>query len=317
MTREHGADGHLDEVLRDALANGPFPLALRTAIKVRGLSLERLRTRLADHGVTLSLSTLSGWQHGRAQPERAGSLVAVGLLEQELRVPTGSLVALVGPPRRRGRTAAAGRIPRRPERTIGLGRELSEVLATLEGAEDYAFDIVTRSDHVELDAAGRTQSVRVVMMVSALRDGVDRYYSTFHGEPGSQPASVTVTAVRGCRVAAVVRVPGAPAGVAELVLDDVLREGESSLLEYRFDHLGDGGEASPLYGYGAFRPTRQYSMHVQFHPDRVPARCSWFRNGPGVTPGTPGEQVYISASGRAHMHATDLNGEAAGLCWTW
>jgi len=312
-----GHDGDLDGALNDALTRGPFPLALRTAIKARGLSLERLRSRLAEHGVTVALSTLSSWQHGRAQPERAESLAAVGVLERELGVPRGSLLALLGPPRPRGRTAATRRMARRPERSVGLGDELTEVLSSLEGAGEYAFDIVSRSDHVELDAAGKVQSVRVVVMVSAVRDGVDRYHSTFHGEPGSEPTSVVVTAVRGCRVADVVRVPGVPAGVAEIVLDDVLREGETSLLEFRFDNLGEGGEVSPFYGYGAFRPTMHYELHVQFDPARVPARCWRFRNGPGVPRGTPGEQVFLSATGRAHMHATDLNGEAAGLCWAW
>jgi hypothetical protein len=317
MAAEQGPDCDLDDALRDALTHGPFALALRTAIRIRGLPLERLRSRLAHSGVRLSLSTLSNWQHGRAQPERADSLVALSLLERELRVPPGSLVSLLGPPRPRGRTAATRRMARRPERSIGLGRELAGVLASLEGGGEYAFDIVSRSDHVDVDATGRVQSVRVVTTVCAVRDGVDRYHSAFHGEPGSQPSSVTVTALRGCRVADVVRVPGAPAGVAEIVLDDVLREGESSLLEFRFDHLGDGGTLSPLYGYGAYWPTGHYELHMQFHPERLPARCWRFRNKPDAPSGAPGEQVFLSGSGRAHMHATDVNGEAVGLAWSW
>jgi hypothetical protein len=85
------------------LAAGPFDVALRAAIRVRGLGLDRIRYRLRGRGTTVSLATLSHWQSGRCRPERAESLEALRNLEDILNVPDGSLSRLLGPPRNRTR----------------------------------------------------------------------------------------------------------------------------------------------------------------------------------------------------------------------
>ena len=46
---------------------------------------------LGEHGVRVSLATLSYWQSGRSRPERRESLIALQHLEDVLRVPRGSL----------------------------------------------------------------------------------------------------------------------------------------------------------------------------------------------------------------------------------
>ncbi|MFD8961897.1 multiprotein-bridging factor 1 family protein, partial [Streptomyces anulatus] len=61
-----------------------FPGALREALNRRGLSLERVSERLRVRGITISQATLSSWQRGRSQPERARSLRAVEVLEEIL-----------------------------------------------------------------------------------------------------------------------------------------------------------------------------------------------------------------------------------------
>ncbi|RZQ63330.1 transcriptional regulator [Amycolatopsis suaedae] len=96
------------ETLELLLATGPFAAALRAAIRARGLGLERIRYRLRAQGVPVSLATLSYWQSGRCQPERPGSIAALRCLEQLLEVPPGSLVRLLGPPRRAHRAAVPG-----------------------------------------------------------------------------------------------------------------------------------------------------------------------------------------------------------------
>ena len=80
-----------------------FATALRTAITNRGLGLERIREHLSQHGVTVSLATLSYWQSGRSRPERKASLQAVVHLEHVLQLTPGHLSELLGPPRSRGR----------------------------------------------------------------------------------------------------------------------------------------------------------------------------------------------------------------------
>ena len=47
-----------------------FADALTTAIQQRGLSLERIRARLAKAEVPVSTATLSYWQSGRSLPTR-------------------------------------------------------------------------------------------------------------------------------------------------------------------------------------------------------------------------------------------------------
>ncbi|MGA6165336.1 transcriptional regulator [Amycolatopsis magusensis] len=98
--------------VRVLLESGPFAAALRAAIRARGLGLERIRFRLLDRGVPVSLATLSYWQSGRCRPERPESLAALSELEDVLEVPPGSLTRLLGPPRRR--TPAAFAAPRPP-----------------------------------------------------------------------------------------------------------------------------------------------------------------------------------------------------------
>lgn len=68
-----------------------FAGALRAAVTARGLSLSRLRARLAEHGISVSTATLSYWQSGRSRPERAASRAAIGPLEDVLELPRGFL----------------------------------------------------------------------------------------------------------------------------------------------------------------------------------------------------------------------------------
>src|SRR6188768_24036 len=97
------AHADLGPDLAHALRTGPFSAALHLAIEDRGLRLEELQERLSAGGVSVSLAMLSYWRRGRSQPERPESLRAVQLLEEILRLPTGSLSAQLGPRRPRGR----------------------------------------------------------------------------------------------------------------------------------------------------------------------------------------------------------------------
>src|SRR5688572_3853543 len=85
------------------LYTGPFHAALRSAIRERGLPLERLRAHLARRGVTVGLSSLSDWQTGNSRPAHPGSRRALRALEDVLELPPASLVRLLdngtGPPK--------------------------------------------------------------------------------------------------------------------------------------------------------------------------------------------------------------------------
>ncbi|MEU3274763.1 hypothetical protein SAMN05421630_104413 [Prauserella marina] len=90
---DRGADATRE--VEALLATGPFAVALRAAIRARGLGLERIQYRLRRKGVPVSLATLSHWQSGRCRPERPGSLAALHYLEEVLEVPAGSLLRLL------------------------------------------------------------------------------------------------------------------------------------------------------------------------------------------------------------------------------
>lgn len=88
-----------------------FSTALRDAISTSGLGLDRVQARLLDRGIAVSVTALSYWQTGKRQPERASSIAAVRALEDILAVPTGSLLALLPPPRPRGAPSRRSQAP--------------------------------------------------------------------------------------------------------------------------------------------------------------------------------------------------------------
>lgn len=77
------------------LHTGPFPLALRTALSVRGLPLQRVQHHLAHRGVKVGVTSLSYRKQGARRPQRAESLRAVEALEEVLRLPGDSLLRLL------------------------------------------------------------------------------------------------------------------------------------------------------------------------------------------------------------------------------
>ncbi|NEE19916.1 hypothetical protein G3M58_77345, partial [Streptomyces sp. SID7499] len=81
--------------LAQVLRTGPFHLALRTALSVRGLPLHRVQHHLAHRGVKLGVTSLSYWQQGVRRPRRAESLRAVAALEEVLALPDDSLLRLL------------------------------------------------------------------------------------------------------------------------------------------------------------------------------------------------------------------------------
>jgi len=112
--------------LAEALRTGPFEHALRLAIRARGLTLERLRVRLLERGISTSLASLSNWQRGRCRPERVPSLQAVRELEQILGLQADALVTLLGPRRPRGRWLA------RPSGSASVAEAAAQAIDALE-----------------------------------------------------------------------------------------------------------------------------------------------------------------------------------------
>ena len=81
--------------LTNALANGPFHLALQLAIQRKGLSLAQLRTLMDEAGAHVGQSTLSYWQRGLRRPDMPKALEVILALERVLDLQAGTLLALV------------------------------------------------------------------------------------------------------------------------------------------------------------------------------------------------------------------------------
>ncbi|WP_311931138.1 hypothetical protein [Microbispora sp. H11081] len=150
----------VDDELAEVLRSGPFERALRAAIRTRGLSLDRLHSRLRERGFEVSMSSLSYWQRGRSRPERAASLAAVRELEVILSLPEYALIGLLGPPRPRGR---------RPETLTVLSHHEQAVVS-----------------------AGLRHRVSARVVLRAAAPGVDRYEVT-------HPPGTRLLRTRGCR----------------------------------------------------------------------------------------------------------------------
>ncbi|MBP2474471.1 hypothetical protein JOF53_003343 [Crossiella equi] len=287
-----------------------FPAALTEAIERSGLSLDSIQRRLRQRGVRVSLSTLSYWRRGRSQPERRESLVAVGVLEEVLGLPRHTLLSLLGPRRPRGRWLSRS-LPVRPLDT--LWEEAAPLSGLLESLGAPTEDQVTYLSLHELhavDEQGRDRASVIRAVVRAEVDGVDRCAVTYRGER-TPPA---ISARRSCRLGRV-RTCAGQLAVAELIMDRVLRAGETAVLEYEV--VWPVGQSSAHRLHRFRRPVREYVAQVEFHRDAVPSRCfQTYRHGLRATE-MGRRDLWIGAFRTAHMVALDVPAGIVGLRWEW
>jgi hypothetical protein len=304
---------------RDALAavlrTGPFHVARRAAIGARGLSLDRLRYRLAQRGVHVGVGTLSYWQSGRRRPERPESLRAVAMLEDLLDLPAGALTVLIGPPRPRGR--APGGAPRGSRRYVDLlptGPPIDVLLAEIDSVGDGRLHIVAQYEQVELGPAGDTRSVRCLQVVQAHAE-VDRYVVVYHGDAGCRVEAVTPRAVQNCRLGRVRRSAGSALVAAELLFDRRVAIGETHLLEYAFDDTS--GAPAAEYRRGFRFPAGNYVLQVRFAAPALPVRCYGFTRDHLDGPETGTAELSLTAEHAAHVVHDAVRPSVLGIRWDW
>ncbi|GAA2809619.1 hypothetical protein [Crossiella cryophila] len=288
-----------------------FPALLTSAIERSGLSLDSLQRRLAQRGVRVSLSTLSYWRRGRSQPERRESLAAVGVLEEVLGLPRHTLLALLGPRRPRGRWLSRS-FPVRPLDTLWEdAATLSGLLESLGAPTEEQLTYLSLHEVHVVNEHGVDGSSTVRAVIRAEVDGVDRCAVTYLGE-GAAPA---VSARRSCRLGRSRVGPDQRLMVAELILDRMLRAGETAVLEYEVVWPAGQASASRLHRFR--RPVREYVAQVEFHRDAVPSRCfQTYRHG--LWAAEVGRQdVWIGAFRTAHLVALDVPAGIVGLRWEW
>lgn len=306
-------DTDLAAVIADAVRQGPFEHALHTAMQVRGLSLERVRRKLRDQGVDISLTTLSYWRRGRSRPEGDRSLRAVRAIEEVLRLPPESLIALLGPKKPRGRWLNHVPPIRRPEDILGTGC-LATLLREFNAPTSDCYTWLSVHETVTLDERGAESRVHVRQVMQAKQDHLDRYLFIYRASSPERPLPV-IADVHSARLGRVRRDEQAGVVLAELLYDRVLGQGDTAVLDYEYTFA----KAEPTNHYErAFgTPARQYVLEIQFDPAAVPVHC-FHATRPSMSAELEyGAELWIGASLRVHRVLVDLGPVCHGIAWEW
>ncbi|MDA2803949.1 helix-turn-helix domain-containing protein [Nocardiopsis suaedae] len=299
----------MSQTTMELLRTGPFHEALRAAVQDSGLTLEGLQRRIHRRGVRVSLTALSYWRQGRSRPERPDSLRALRAIEEILRLPDGSLPALLGPPRPRGRWA----------RRAGRGDVGPGGFATAPpgpGAPvacDTALRAFCQLDSVRVGADRSIRRVGTRMVLRALDDGPEQCTVVYSGEPGVPPSAIRPEAVEGCTVGRVRRHPHDPLVAAELLFDRALHAGQTHLIEYAFT-ITDPTASRDFRR--AFRyPAQTYVLDVRFDPGALPSRCFRFSQSNPASPEVVEGELDPAPCGSVHIAEHGMGGGVLGIGW--
>ncbi|HCT78189.1 MAG TPA: XRE family transcriptional regulator [Micromonosporaceae bacterium] len=274
-----------------------FSTALRSAIRRSGLSLDDIARRLRDHGTPMSVSSLSNWQTGENLPERPTSMAALQHLERLLELSPGTMAQMLPPRRPRGRWRPRSVTSSRLERTWNTPVTLTRMLAKLDAVPDDLSRPSKISQHAsyQIDAQGQQRSVRVRRTMLADRDNTTRLlYATRYL---TLPQLPIISHVEGCSLGRFRADAVASTCLFEFVFDRPLARGELAMVEFTVQ-LPPGQRDTKV----TLRPgpvSRELAIHVEFHPDLVPARCFGYhqatltapvhviddRHGPEIGPG--------------------------------
>jgi hypothetical protein len=302
------------EDIATVLRTGPFHLALRAAIEMRGLALQRIQARLAEQGLNVGVTTLSYWQQGRRRPERRDSLRAVTALEEILGLPPAALTVLLGPPRPRGRGVGLPAGARRYAELIDPAAALDRMLADLDSPADGRLHTLSLFEEVEIGPQRDAHRRRCLHVVSAHQE-VDRYVTIYHADPGARADLIELRALANCRVGRVRRDVDTGLVVGELLFDRVLRIGDTVVIEYEFVD-GSGAECFE-YHRGVRFPTRQFVLQVRFDPRALPVRCYRYRQRHIAGPESSREELTLSGYHTVHFVEPDAQPGVTGIRWDW
>ncbi|MFJ1704821.1 hypothetical protein [Kitasatospora sp. NPDC088346] len=307
--------GELTQVLR----SGPFDLALRTAIRDSGLSLDGIRRRLTRQGLQVSVSSLSYWQRGRSRPERAESLTAVRALEALLGLPPDSLIVLLGPRRPRGRWV--DHVPGSLDYVSAVGDPAVEgVLADFDPRANGRVETLHTRVDIHIGAGQEERRIDVVQLVRALAAGADRLILLTRadretGQDRSPDSGPGVFDLVGCRLGRRRTDPEHGLAATELLFDLPLTPGQSAVVEYSYAY--PSAEAATRYERMVNFPGKNLVLRARFDRRTLPVSCrlSWRPNHDA--PAQPAEDVRISSAGHACAVLPETFPGVYGLSWEW
>lgn len=302
----------LQDQLAAALRDGPFARALGLAIEVSGLSLQRLQHRLAEVGVHLSTTTLSYWRTGRSRPERPDSLRGVQVLERVLDLPPTALTALLGPRRPRGRWVRPAPGVFRVEQLLPMSSVAARLAGQLEMPSAPELDRLSVEDEVWVGPDRTVVRMRVRQVLRANADRVSRSFVLHYSENSMYVPAVTAT--RHCRVGRIRSDEDSMFLGAELILDRVLTQGDTTLLEYELDtaRCADAQVERSFRSGG-----HQHIVQVHFDPAAVPTRCMSYRRAGPDAPYLESHESWINHELTAHVARIELEPGLYGMRWEW
>jgi transcriptional regulator with XRE-family HTH domain len=309
-----GDPSAVDEV--DALSGDAFPIALRAAIRASGLSLDRIQYRLRARGLQISVTALSYWQSGRRRPERPESMSALKHLEEVLGVESGSLTALLGPPRPRGR---AQRTPSPiPIEALWENKaELAPLLARMDLASDTSLTRISQHDRVEIAADRGEKSVRVRQVLRAEHDGADRWVSVYDVARPGNPLP-RIVPLQSCRLGRIAKNPEVGLVVTELVFDRPLSRGETVIMEYEVAATGPPYARSDDMFCRKFRlPVRDYVVEMRFDPADLPAFCRQAATPAEDSDSATKRDMVVDRAGRTHAVVLGFGPGTFSVEWGW
>ncbi|MBS2532789.1 hypothetical protein KGQ20_08375 [Catenulispora sp. NF23] len=314
---EPARSGALHRDLAHAVRMGPFSATLHLAIEASGLTLEQVRAELAARGALVSMATLSYWRRGLSRPERPESLVAVRSLEEVLGLSAGALSGQLGPRRPRGRSAARRESGLDVVDAWGAHREYDDLLRGLDPAGRLELTRLSTLDRYSLGPDRREVALSTCQVVRAEADDLSRMTVLYRTYDPPSPAPV-MTALHGCRVGRVRIAADSGFVAAELLFDRVLRRGDTTVVDYELTGLSPTPPTETDF-YQRFFPyaTAMYVLMVQFDPATVPARCVRYERRTEAAPDQGVREVWVGATGQAHVMATDVPPGVVGLRWDW
>jgi hypothetical protein len=292
------------------LAVGPFPAALRAAIQASGLGLDRIQYRLRASGRPISLATLSCWQSGKHQPERAASMEALACLEEILGVAPKALAALVGPPRQRGR-----RIAGRLLELADVYRDREPILEALSRFDtDWSESLlrVSQHDRIRIGRDRRVHGLVTRAVMRATTDGPDRALAVYSTDAAN---AIAIRPLRGCSLGKVFADRAAGLGLAELLFGHALRRGDHVMMEYAVGFSAPF-PADASWEHRVSKPIREYAVEIEFTRSQLPARCVQFTSPTGSTVETE-RVIALDEYSRASAVALDLGPCRFGIRWEW
>ncbi|MEU5694053.1 hypothetical protein [Actinosynnema sp. NPDC020468] len=292
----------------------PFAVALRAAIRARGLGLDRIQQRLRGSGAAVSVATLSYWQSGRRRPERPDSLAALKHLEVVLEVPPGSLTALLGAPRPRGRVRQVEPVPPL-ERMWSSADRVASLLAGVDVRSDDALTRINLHVVVEIAPDRGLRRITTRQVLRAEQDGPDRWISV-HDMAASGAPTPEVIPLQSCDLGRVIRQPGVVA--AELLFDRALARGETIVIEHASVLPGPPFPRGDDSYCRVFRhPVRDYVVELRFDPAALPRACYHYSTRPENPEPHHRRHMPVSAAGHAHAVALGFGPGGFSVRWDW